>query len=103
MKICQEIMMCIFKGRSGGTLSNQLGTNRNKTGQAGLEAVFQVPMPGDSGSSPDAGSISNYCLTQEIFHSNPSELLSFNKSEKVLWTLAKYYYYYYYIVNSQYF
>ena len=31
-----------------------------KTGQAGLEAVFQVPMPGDSGSSPDAGSISNY-------------------------------------------
>ena len=27
MKICQEIMMCIFKGRSGGTLSNQLGTN----------------------------------------------------------------------------
>ena len=30
------------------------------TGQAGLEAVFQVPMPGDSGSSPDAGSISNY-------------------------------------------
>ena len=31
-----------------------------KVGQAGLEAVFQVPMPGDSGSSPDAGSISNY-------------------------------------------
>ena len=29
-------------------------------GQAGLEAAFQVPMPGDSGSSPDAGSISNY-------------------------------------------
>ena len=58
-------------------------------------------MPGDIGSSPNAGSISNYCLTQEIFHSNPSELLSFNKSEKVLWTLAKYYYYY--IVNSQYF
>ena len=34
-----------------------------QTGQAGLEAVFQVPIPGDSGSSPDAGSISNYCLT----------------------------------------
>ena len=31
-----------------------------ETGQAGLEAVFQVPMPGDSGSSPDADSISNY-------------------------------------------
>jgi hypothetical protein len=29
-----------------------------KTGQAGLEAVFQVPMPGNSGSSPDASSIS---------------------------------------------
>ena len=28
--------------------------------QAGLEAAFQVPMQGDSGSSPDAGSISNY-------------------------------------------
>ena len=37
------------------------------TGQAGIEAAFQVPMPGDSGSSPDVGSISNYCLTQEIF------------------------------------
>ena len=47
-------------------------------------------MPGDSGSSPDAGSISNYCLTQEIYHSNPSGLLSFNKSAKVLWTIAKY-------------
>ena len=58
-------------------------------GQAGLEAAFQVLMPGDSGSSPDAGSISNYYLTQEIFHSNPSGLLSFNKSETVLWTIAK--------------
>ena len=47
-----------------------------KTGQAGLEAVFHVPIPGDSGSSPDAGSISNYCLTQEIFHSNPSGILT---------------------------
>ena len=36
-------------------------------GQAGLEAAFQVPMPGDSDSSPNASSISNYCLTQEIF------------------------------------
>ena len=26
----------------------------------GLEVVFQVPMQGDSGSSLDAGSISNY-------------------------------------------
>jgi hypothetical protein len=34
--------------------------NRADTGQAGLEAVFQVPMPGDSGSSLDAGIISNY-------------------------------------------
>ena len=67
--------------------------NKNKLkvlGQAGLETVFQVPMPGDSGLSPDAGSISNYCLIQEIYHSNPSGLLSFNKSEKVLWTIAKY-------------
>ena len=56
---------------------------------AGLEAAFQVPMPGDIGLSPDAGSISNYCLTQEIFHSNPSGLLSFNKFEKVLCTIAK--------------
>ena len=29
----------------------------------------------------------------EIFHSN-SGLLSFNKPETVLWTIAKYYYYY---------
>ena len=36
-------------------------------GQAGLEAAFQVLMPGDSGSSPDTSSISNYCLTQKIF------------------------------------
>ena len=42
-----------------------------KIGQAGLEAAFQVPMPGDSGSSPNAGSISNYCLTQEIFTPTP--------------------------------
>ena len=31
-----------------------------KTGQAGLEAVFQVPMPGDSGSNPEAGSIYSF-------------------------------------------
>ena len=48
-----------------------------QTGQANLEAVFQVPMPGDSGSNPIAGSISNYCLSQEIFHSNPSGILTF--------------------------
>jgi hypothetical protein len=63
--------------------------NLEKYCQDGLEAAFQVPMPGDSGLSPDTGTISNYCLTQEIFHSNPSGLLSFNKSEKVLWTIAK--------------
>ena len=40
---------------------------------AGLEAAFQVPMPGDSGLSLDAGSISNYCLTQEIFTPNPAD------------------------------
>ena len=34
-----------------------------KVQYAGLEAAFQVPMPGDSGLSPDASSISNYCLT----------------------------------------
>ena len=33
-------------------------------------------------------------LAQEIFHSN-SGLLSFNKPETVLWTIAKYHYYYY--------
>ena len=42
-------------------------------GQAGLEAAFQVPMPGDSGSNPDAGSISNYFLTQEIFTPTPAD------------------------------
>ena len=42
-------------------------------GQAGLEAAFQVPMPGDSGSSPDTGSNSNYCLTQEIFTPTPAD------------------------------
>ena len=41
------------------------------TGQAGLEAAFQVPVPRDSGLSPKAGSISNYCLTQENFTPNP--------------------------------
>ena len=55
--------------------------------QAGLEAAFQVPR--DSGSSLDAGSISNYCLTQEIFTLTPIGLLSFNKSETVLCTIAK--------------
>ena len=41
--------------------------------QAGLEAAFQVPMPGDSGSSPDAGSISNYFLTLKIFTPIPAD------------------------------
>ena len=40
---------------------------------AGLEAVFQVPIPGDSGSSPNTISISNYCLTQEIFTPTPAD------------------------------
>ena len=53
-----------------------------KSIQAGLEAVFPVPMPGDSGLSPGAGSISNYCLIQEIFHSNPNGIL-WNNLEKV--------------------
>ena len=39
----------------------------------GLEAAFQVPMTGDSGSSPDAVRISNYCLTQEIFTPTPAD------------------------------
>ena len=34
------------------------------------------------------------------FHSNPSGLLSFNKSETVLWTTAKYYYYYYFVQHE---
>ena len=42
-------------------------------GQAGLEAAFQVPMPGDSSLSPDAGSISNYFLTKEIFTPTPAD------------------------------
>ena len=54
----------------------------------GLEAAFQVPMPGDSGSSPNAGSF-KLLLDPGDFHSNPSGLLSFNKSETVLWTIAK--------------
>ena len=40
---------------------------------AGLEATIKVPMPVDSGLSPDAGSISNYCLTQEIFTPTPED------------------------------
>ena len=47
--------------------------HKNDPLQAGLEAGFQVPMPGDSGLSPDAGSISNYCLTQEIFTPTPAD------------------------------
>ena len=46
------------------------------TSQAGLEAAFQFPMPADSGLSPDAGSISNYRLTQEIYYSNTSGILN---------------------------
>ena len=46
-------------------------------------------MPGDSGSSPNTGSISKLLLDPGDFHSNPSGLLSVNKSEKVLWTIAK--------------
>ena len=42
-------------------------------GHAGLEAAFQVPMPGDSGSSPDTDSISNYYLTQKIFTPTPAD------------------------------
>ena len=61
-----------------------------KIGQAGLEAAFQVPMPGDSGSSPNAGGISiKLLLDPGDLHSNPSRLLSFNKSETLLWTIAK--------------
>jgi hypothetical protein len=46
-------------------------------------------MLGDSGLSPNAGSISKLLLDPGDFHSNPSGLLSFNKSETVLWTIAK--------------
>ena len=42
-------------------------------------------MSGESGSSPDAGSISNF----QIFTPTPADLLSFKKSETVLWTIAK--------------
>ena len=54
----------------------------NYAGQAGLEAAFQVPMPGDSSLSPNAGSISKLLLDP-----GDSGLLSFNKSETVLWTI----------------
>ena len=47
---------------------------KGKTGQAGLEAAFQVPMP-CQGTAVQAGSISNYCLTQEIFHSTLADFL----------------------------
>jgi hypothetical protein len=46
-------------------------------------------MPGDSGSSPNADSFSKLLLDPGDFHSNPSGLPSFNKSETVLWTIAK--------------
>ena len=46
-----------------------------KEGQVGVKAMFQVLMPEDSGSSPDAGSIINYYLTQEIFPPTPEESL----------------------------
>ena len=71
-----------------------------KTGQAGLEAVFQVPMPGDSGSSPDAGSISKLLLDPGDLSLQPQRIAVLNKSEKVLWTIAKILllYYYYYII-----
>ena len=46
-------------------------------------------MPGDSGSSPNTGSISKLLLDPGDFHSNPSGLLSFNKSATVLRTIAK--------------
>ena len=41
--------------------------------QVGLEAAFQVPESGDSGSSPDASSFKNYCSTQEIFTPTPAD------------------------------
>ena len=65
MQISYNIKIC------GGTLQVQIIILYES--QAGLEAAFQVPMPGDSGSSPDASSISNYCLTQEIFTPTPAD------------------------------
>ena len=46
-------------------------TSTEITGQAGLEAVFQVPMPGDSGSSPNAGSIFKLLLDPGDFSLQP--------------------------------
>ena len=51
------VIGCLFKINNNKQEKNLMAA----IGQAGLEAAFQVPMPGDSGSSPDAGSISNYC------------------------------------------
>jgi hypothetical protein len=55
-------------------------------------------MPGDSGSSSDTGSTYfKVLLDPGDFNSNPSGLLSFNKSETVLWTIAKILYYFLYM------
>ena len=65
MQVSYNIKIC------GGTLQVQIIILYES--RAGLEAAFQVSMPGDSGSSPDASSISNYCLTQEIFTPTPAD------------------------------
>ena len=60
-------------------------------GQAGLEAAFQVPMPGGQQFETQHQQNFKLLLDPGDFHSNLSGLLSFNKSEKVLWTIAKIY------------
>ena len=64
--------LCCAEKRTCSPLLNLLSF---KVGQAGLEAAFQVPMPEDSVSSPDASSISQVLLDLGDFHSNPSGLL----------------------------
>ena len=58
-----------------------------KSIQAGLEAVFPVPML--QWFEPRRRQYFKLLLDLGDFHSNPSGLLSFNKSETVLWTIAK--------------
>ena len=63
---------CNFNFKSVSNFFMMLKVNLTKqSAAAGLEAVFQVLIPGDSSSSPGAGSISNYCLTQEISTPTP--------------------------------
>ena len=62
--------VCLFQGQdldvNHDIHSLLLPANHNhicKVGQAGLETAFQVPMLGDSGSSPNAGAVFQFQTT----------------------------------------